>query len=316
MELHSKPYLLEVRTQPELELALSGPDSFCEGDSVILSVDNEDGLEYEWMKGDVRILSKTPSITIKQAGSYQLLATAMGCTVEAGVEVTVDPKPEVSIEAFGELVFCEGEELLLRTNPVPGLIYTWSREDVVVEQNNFRIRVSESGKYSVSSNLGVCTGTSDTLEVKVYPVPESSIEVTGDLTFCEGGFVALSGSPGDGLSYAWMFGSDLLENSERVLNAEQEGSYTLITSNEVCSSTSEPVLVTVLSLTDPQCANGIESNPVESLVYPNPFKGSFHLRLGSPSAPGAQISLFDAQGKIVLLHRPNQSDSEDITCLK
>lgn len=305
LELHSEAYYLEVRTQPELELALSGPDSFCEGDSLILSVEREDGPEYEWMKGDVRILRNAPSITIKQSGNYRLLVTAMGCTAEAGLEVSADPKPEVSIEAVGELAFCEGEELLLRTNPVPGLIYSWSKEDVVVEQNNFRIRVNESGKYSVSTTVGACTGSSDTLEVRVYPVPESAIEVSGDLTFCEGGFVTLSGSPGEGLSYAWMLESDLLENSERTLNAEQEGSYTLITSNEGCSGTSEPVLVTVMSVTDPQCTNGIESKLHESLVYPNPFQGSFHLRLGSPSAPGTEISLFDAQGKLVLLHKPN-----------
>lgn len=79
----------------------------------------------------------------------------------------------------------------------------------------------------------------------------------------------------------------------------------MITSNEVCSSTSEPILVTVLSVTDPQCANGIESNLLENLVYPNPFKGTFHLRLGSPTAAGLQITLFDAQGKIVLLHKPD-----------
>ncbi len=306
LELSSEPYHLEVRTMPEVELTLSGSVGLCEGDSVLMSVVSEDGMEYEWMKGDVKIQSNDPSLTVYQSGNYRLMVTSHGCSAEAGMEVTVDQRPEVTIEALGELSFCEGEDLLLRTAPVPGLVYSWTREDVVIEPNNFRIRVAESGMYSVSTAIGGCKGISDTLEVKVYPVPESSIEVSGELSFCEGGFVILSGNSGEGLSYAWMLGGRLLEKPERTINAEQEGSYTLITRNEGCSSTSEPVLVTVLSITDPQCANGIESNLVESLVYPNPFKETFQLRLGSPSEADARVELYNAQGKLILVHKLNR----------
>jgi len=305
VELTSEPYLVEVRELPDFELVASGPLTLCEGQIVELSTSVAPELEYDWFRGSTRILGKSTSLTVNESEVYSLVVTANGCSAESGVEVSVDPRPEVLIEAMGELFFCEGEDLLLRTIPVPGLTYSWDKDGSIVEPNNFRITVTESGGYSVSSSIGGCVGSSDTLEVKVYPQPEASITVTGELTICEGGFVTLSGNPGEGLSYSWMHGSELLENPEMTINAYDEGTYTLITSNEGCSSTSEPVIVTVLSATDPKCGTGLEQLRSDALVYPNPFKESFHLQLGAPSSPGAYVELFDSRGRLILDQKLN-----------
>jgi hypothetical protein len=212
----------------------------------------------------------------------------------------MDPRPEVSIEALGELFFCEGEDVLLRTDPVPGLRYNWSKNGELILENNFRFRANNSGKYHVSTSIGGCEGSSDTLEVLAFPVPSSEIMLEGEPTLCEGETIFLRGVPGEGLSYTWMKGGALLESTDSSLEVGEEGSYTLITSNEGCLASSEPVLVTLLSASDPLCATGLVWDQVINTVYPNPFRGSFRLQLGVPSTPGMRIELFDARGRLIL----------------
>lgn len=300
VELISEPYLVEVREVPGLELSTSGSLSLCEGEILTLSTVADSTLEYDWYNGSTRILGKSTSVTVDRKGTYSLQLTSNGCSADTAVEVTVDPRPEVNIEALGDLSFCEGEDVLLRTIPVPGLIYNWSRDGELILENNFRITATKSGRYNVFSSIGACLGSSDTLEVKVFLVPEATITAEGDLTFCEGGFVTLTGNPGEELSYSWMNGGIMLEITDKSIEVNEEGNYTLVTSNEGCSASSEPVLVTVLSATDPQCTNGIEQDLAVSAVYPNPFKESFHLQLGAPSPPGMHLELFDARGRLIL----------------
>ena len=122
----------------------------------------------------------------------------------------------------------------------------------------------------------------------------------GEPVFCEGETITLQANPGEGLAFAWLKGGDLLESTGSNLEVGEEGSYTLVSSNEGCSASSEPVLVTVLSATDPLCATGMGEYRLSGTAYPNPFKGSFHLQLGAPSKPGMRMELFDARGRLVL----------------
>ncbi len=301
LEFVSDPYRVEVRPRPEASITVSGDLSFCEGQPAILIANAGDDLEYEWLKDNVRFQGAASFIEPNETGSYTLITISDGCLSKSDpVEVSVSPMPEVTIEAMGDIVFCEGDELVLRTNPVYGMTYSWQNGDSILESTSYWIAVTESGRYSVSAVLGSCSDTSDVQVVTVYPVPEASISASGELSFCEDNNVTLTANEGENLSYTWKKGNTVLQETNQSIVIGEEGIYTLVTSNMGCSSVSEPVTVTVLPGTDPACATGIDQNESAIRAYPNPFQGSFNLELSTPALPGSSIQIFDSMGKLIL----------------
>lgn len=303
LELFSAPYVLEVRAMPESSIALSGNPALCMGEGITLSTDPAVGIQYEWMDGTVRIQEQVTSIEVFEPGHYTLVASSNGCEALSGtVEVTVGPLYDIPIEALGDLSICEGEEVVLRTVPEPGKIYTWRNGDSIVEADNFRIHASTGGAYRVSSITGGCQSISEPLNVQVLPLPEAVITYTGDLSLCPGTTLTLEANTGAGLAYAWLKGETALETVDPFLEVGEGGSYTLLTGNAGCTATSEPVVVSLLSPEDALCTTGIDMNPVGARIFPNPFKGSFQLELDSPSLAGTRLEIFDAMGRLVVIN--------------
>lgn len=79
------------------KLTASGPLSFCEGESVDLTV--TDGASQVWSTGDL-----STSITVSTSGTYTVTVTNTdaGCSVELQETVTVHPKPQPTINLVGE----------------------------------------------------------------------------------------------------------------------------------------------------------------------------------------------------------------------
>jgi len=304
LEFVSSPYQVEVRPVPEAEITATGDLSFCEGNTVTLSANTGNELEYEWFNGNIRYQGVVSSIEAGERGSYTLITTINGCSAKSDpVEVIVSPMSEVLIEALGDTVFCEGDNVLLRTIPVSGMTYTWHNADTILGGEAFWISVSESGSYRISAVYGGCSDTSDVVEVIVYPVPEATISISGELSFCEGNNVSLTANTGEDLTYTWMKGDAVLMATEQSIEIGEEGSYTLVTSNEGCSSSSEPVSVTVLPETDPACVTGIDQDEVIIRAYPNPFHESFNLELNRPALPGSYVEIFDTMGKLAVKNK-------------
>ncbi|MCK4747497.1 MAG: immunoglobulin domain-containing protein, partial [Bacteroidales bacterium] len=166
---------------------------------------------------------------------------------------------------------CVGEEVTLQAPEGPGLNYNWYKDDASLPDQTSTIATSDSGYYKVRISKGSLVLESPSYHVEVRAVPESLITASGDLTFCEGNSVTLTANDGEDLTYSWLKDDIALGIITQSLLVEEEGSYTLIANNQGCSATSEPVIVTVLSATDPQCSTGIEKHQNVSRVYPNPF---------------------------------------------
>jgi gliding motility-associated-like protein len=168
-----------------------GPTTFCDGDSVVLSVDSWNS--YLWTpNGDT-----TQSITATESGLYVVTVTnEFGCEADAaGVVVTVNPNPMPVITANGDSAICDGEEILLSTTLYNS--YDWSTGDTTQI-----ISVTETGSYTVTvTNQFGCEGTSSSFDVVSNPNPEVSIEADGPTTICVGDEVTLT-AIGDG-PYLW-----------------------------------------------------------------------------------------------------------------
>ncbi len=300
ISMTSEPYLLEVRGVPEAAVNVDGALAFCEGGSVTFSTSPEPGLEYDWYFNNSREQWGGASFETSRSGIVKLKVTSEGCSaVSERYDVSVDPNPPVSIEAVGELTICQGEELYLRTTFEPGIIYYWSNGEEFLEKHDFFIRVTESGSYSVSVETGNCISTSDTLVVTVNPLPEAAISVTGDLTFCPGGTVTLTANEGEGLTYTWMKDAEVLGFSGRTIEVGEAGDYSLTTTSLGCSASSEPVTVTVLDPSDPQCSVGITAAGSAFRIYPNPFKGSFQVDLPYTREMETRFEIYDIDGRLI-----------------
>jgi photosystem II stability/assembly factor-like uncharacterized protein len=142
----------------------------CEGDSVILWVDNR-YTDIIWST-----LEEKDSIVVKKSGIYYVTITdTNGCENSNYVEVIVHPLPEPLIQNMGRLTFCIGDSVKLRTSE-EYLSYYWfeQRKPENKLSDEREITVMQSGIYHVivTSNFG-CIDTSDGVKVEVLDLENS-----------------------------------------------------------------------------------------------------------------------------------------------
>ncbi|KXB97130.1 MAG: hypothetical protein AA908_08205 [Chlorobi bacterium NICIL-2] len=233
---NSNSITVTVQNVPAPQIQASGPTTFCQGGSVTLSITGTNIQGYAWSNG-----ATTSSITVTTSGSYWCEVTYNnGCKARTDIiEVTVVPKPAVSITANGPTTFCEGGSVVLDAG-AGFATYAWSNGQQTVGTNR-TLTVTDSGSYTVTvtNNIG-CSATSQPVTVTVYPKPAPQIQASGPTEFCEGGSVTLDAGAGFA-SYQWSNGA-----TTRTITVTQQGSYTVtVTDQNSCSGTSQPVVVTV-----------------------------------------------------------------------
>lgn len=132
---------------------------------------------------------------------------------------------------------CQGDSVKLE---VPAIYksYNWSSG-----QTTNSIWVKTEGTYSVTvTDTANCIYTSEPVEIIVHVIPNISVKVTGNTTFCEGDSVTLQGNPFITFtSWNWSNGQ-----SSRSIIVKESGSYTVTgTTQYGCKNTSTPVEVIV-----------------------------------------------------------------------
>ncbi|MGB1317169.1 MAG: PKD domain-containing protein, partial [Flavobacteriales bacterium] len=204
-----------------------GPTTFCDGDSVSLSVDPWEA--YDWSTGDT-----TQAITVDESGLYTVTVTnEFGCEADAaGIVVTVNDLPEPVIQATGDSAICDGETLVLATGVFNS--YTWSTGDTTQT-----IEVDTAGVYTVTvTNEFGCEGTSTGFEVIFNELPEVTIDADGPTTICNTDSVTLT-AIGNG-PYLWSTSDTTMS-----IVVTDEGTYFVQATDTVtgCVGTSEDVVV-------------------------------------------------------------------------
>ena len=200
-----------------------GPTTFCEGNSVTLT--SSPGITYLWSTSET-----SSSINVSTTGSYTVQVTnANGCQSAASVPIMVTenvlPATPV-ITPGGPTTFCAGSSVTITSSPEA--MYLWS-----TGETNPGINVSTTGSYTVQvTDINGCqSATSLPLIVTENALPAAPVIIAGGpTTFCEGGSVTLSSSPG--ASYLWSSGST---NSN--ITVSTSGSYTVqVTDANGCQS--------------------------------------------------------------------------------
>jgi hypothetical protein len=215
-------------------VSISGSTQICPGESVVLTA-SADFDSYLWSTGAV-----TRSITVSQPGQYFVTATIGACSGSSDtIRVTVHPtvKPKVSPN---NSVFCDGDSVVI-TIPGTYVSQRWSNGATTA-----RIVARQTGIYYVDAVDGNgCIIRSDTANVTVTPRPNPLVVPSGVITLCNGDTIELDAGSGY-RDYLWS-----TFETTRKIRVSKAGVYSvMVTSQQFCSATSQPVILRLNSRPD------------------------------------------------------------------
>ncbi|OGS80051.1 MAG: hypothetical protein A3D31_08890, partial [Candidatus Fluviicola riflensis] len=212
-------------------ISASGPTTFCDGDSVILT--SSSSIDNFWSTGEI-----TQSITVLASGSYSVTVDNGLCSaVSSPIGITVNTLPSVpTITASGATTFCSGGSVVLTSSSATDNL--WSTGETTQS-----ITVSTSGSYSVEViENGCSSGNSIAENVTVNPTPATpTISASGPTTFCSGDSVILTSS--STIDNFWSTGE-----TTQSITVLASGSYFVTVDNGLCSAVSSPIGITVNAL--------------------------------------------------------------------
>jgi len=217
----------------DTSVAISGPTSFCDEDSVVLSLASD--VTATWSNG-----SMLNNLTVTQSGNYYAtLLDTNGCSKNTDtIAVTVWQLPSDTIFTFGGTEICDGDSVSI--SAAYGYDYAWNNGDT-----NYYTVIKQAGDYSVTITDGNgCESESDTISIIVNPLPNDSLTLSGLPEFCDRDSLTVSAQ--SGYSYQWSDGS-----TAQLLTVYQSGQvHAQLTDNKGCISQSDTVNVIVNPLPD------------------------------------------------------------------
>jgi hypothetical protein len=180
----SAPVNLAIYSLPAPPVVtLSGPSSFCNGDSVMLS--SSYATNNNWSTG-----ANAQQITVYQAGNYSVTHTdANGCKSTSGPNaISIYPNPATPvISSSGPFAFCDGDSILISSTLADG--YSWSNG-----ATSQSVWINSAGSYMVTvNNNNGCKSSSIPAIVDLNPLPTPPvISINGTPDFCFGGSAILA----------------------------------------------------------------------------------------------------------------------------
>jgi gliding motility-associated-like protein len=225
-----------VTENTQLTPVVSGPLSFCEGESTMLDA-GAGWQTYQWSTG-----ANTQTVTITAAGNYEVIITdSDGCSGSETITVSTTANPEPIIA--GSTTFCIGSSTTLDAGNYAS--WQWSNGDT-----NQSIVTNQPGDYSV-----IVTDANGCTEVASTTISEStslSPVISGVPAFCQGESTLLDAGLGFA-TYAWSDGSS---NQQLLVNAT--GDYSITVTDASGCSGEAVITVNEVSLPIATLQNGAE----------------------------------------------------------
>jgi len=201
-----------VNLGPDQSLCIGTPDT-------LRTAGSYPSASYLWSTG-----STAPDIIPTTSGTYWLQVSEAGCTRADTVQVNFMPAPTVDIPPA---VLCPFQTLVLGSPEPPGVSYLWS-----TGSTDSSIKVSVSGKYTLTVTLGGCKASGSVTVVESAPYP---IHIGNDTTLCTGESLVLNVNSAEAI-----WGND---HKGPFITVTTSGKY-WVTVPEQCGASSDTVNVT------------------------------------------------------------------------
>ena len=162
------------------------------------------------------------------------------CSGVSGVSASASPSPA-----------CAGSTVTLNGAATGTTSYLWngpSGYTSTLMSPTFTSTAASAGVYTLTAyNSGGC-GTTATTTLAVSPTPVATVTATGNVVFCPGSNVLLTGPAGTGYTYQWSeSGTAISGETNQSYTATNNGSFTLqVIDPDGCSATSSPIATAVL----------------------------------------------------------------------
>lgn len=280
----SLPLEIEVLPLPiPVLIEAAGPTTLCEGNSVVLVIENQANDNVEWLLNNSLIDEDTEVHNAALSGFYKVMTSNSCGTAESvnEIEVEITPLPEVPIIFnSGNPALCQGSSVNLFVSQQANVDYVWRRNGSLQSGNGNSIEVSLAGVYTVSAtNSCGIVNSEQSFDVTIGSPPIApQITASGPTTFCEGLSVNLVSSPQNGLIFQWYRNGEPVGENTFNYSASQAGTYTLEVSNACDTLTSPNSILVNLNPLPPQ----VEINP---FTEQNLCLGEL-VQLSIPSLPG------------------------------
>lgn len=268
--------------------------AICSGDSITLNASG--AATYRWLEGK-DFIGEGNSIVVKPTASIIYTVegkNAGGCINLNSIQIAVDTTnlPEQPGTIAGLLATCLSTQNYSVAS-VTGLTYTWqvsSGGTITSTGNTATVNWTSAGKHVLSvvaSNSRGCASPLRTVEVTVSnTLSKPIITVTAPQ---DSSTITLTSSIAQ--NYQWFNNGTAINGATgRNYNVKAAGTYTVQVSNEGCSATSDP---TVLTGDD-----YIGKTAQKFTLFPNPVADRLHFKL--PAGPGTfKIQIYNSIGKRV-----------------
>ena len=183
---------------------------FCEGDTLLLSVNNLDDATFIW-NGPNGFTSNETSIEHfplnRNDEGYYLVNGFLGdCPIEPdSIYIQVDTifQPELT---SNDTYFCEGDTMVMYTNIQEGINYTWQTPNGTFLNDNtltiHNISILNKGNYFLSNFSNSCPIISDTIFINI-DIPSTLQIATNDNNFCIGDTIYLEAILSQDITFNW-----------------------------------------------------------------------------------------------------------------
>lgn len=171
-----------VTVRPAPQLTLTPDTSICFGSTIDLIVSSDIAVNgYDWNSGAHTGTQWTISPADTTLYTVTATSTSNGCVGSA--EVLVSVIPELSVEIFGDSVFCEGSSVdLTATSNALGTQFYW--EPMNISGGTITVSDTDAGWVYVTGQAGHCPAAQDSIFTEVIPQPD--VFVPEDMVVCPG----------------------------------------------------------------------------------------------------------------------------------
>lgn len=175
---------ITIRQQGEADFG-DGTAEVCNGNSITLEVyglPNSNTYQYNWYRSGTPLTNNTESITVTQAGMYNVeidygSCSGSGNTLSNIMDVTAGTSLGIGINPPAKTDLCSGETMPLEANiNNPALTYTWYKDGVVIPSSNNYI-------YTVDASS---PGFEGDYQVEIYG-PGACVERSAGVTMTNAG---------------------------------------------------------------------------------------------------------------------------------
>jgi gliding motility-associated-like protein len=229
-----------VNSFPVATIAPSGPTTFCQGASVVLTANSGVGLSYQWELNGTPISGATNvSQTVSVSGDYSVTVTQNGCSVIENQLVVVNTLPTITVN---NPTICPNESVVITANPTPiGGTFIWSLS--VQTTNSITTTAAVTTPFTVEYTAPNGCEVIGNGILTVTTVLNGTVQVNNP-SICLGEVAVLTANPTiPGGTYLWSPGGQTTPDIS--ISPSTNSTYSVVYSLNGCSAVSVDGTVTV-----------------------------------------------------------------------